>query len=223
MEALWFIALSTATSRTCALACRMNTALSVLSICHHHLSPPPPCSHTPSHFMAQYINNISLFWYLLLHICFLHVTWGLGFFCAALFWCISLSPAPWRYFKMLSIDFNIMRIKFVSTCWPDSNSDILSSWINVLHTIILLPQKLSYFLWKMCLVISFVHSYRHAESTGTSHWEGCTLSNYGRILLLLFMLLSRILQNGWLSCVSVGHVILLKAFMVLGLCYWNVT
>lgn len=42
MEGLWFIALSTATSRTCTLACRMNTALSVLSIRHHHLSAAPP-------------------------------------------------------------------------------------------------------------------------------------------------------------------------------------
>lgn len=46
MEGLWFIALSTATSRTCALACRINTALSVLSIRHHLLSPPLPLSHT---------------------------------------------------------------------------------------------------------------------------------------------------------------------------------
>lgn len=42
MEGPWFIALSTAASRTCAVACRMNTALSGLSICHHLFSPPPP-------------------------------------------------------------------------------------------------------------------------------------------------------------------------------------
>ena len=222
MEALWFIALSTATSRTCALACRMNTALSVLSIRHHHLSPPPPRSHTlPFHgtiHKQYFIILIPSSPYL-----FSARNVGPWFYVPHYFWCISLSRAPWRYFKMLSIDFNIMRIKFVSTCLPDSNSDILSNWINVLHTIILVPKRLAYFLWKVGLVIWFFHSYRHAESTGTSHWEGCTLSNYGRILLLLFMLLSRILQNGWLSCVSVGHVILLKAFMVLGLCYWNVT
>lgn len=44
MEGLWFIALSTATSRTCALACRMNTTLSGLSIRHHHHSAPQPPS-----------------------------------------------------------------------------------------------------------------------------------------------------------------------------------
>lgn len=46
MEGPWFIALSAATSRTCAVACRMNTALSGLSIFHHPPLPPP---HLPFH------------------------------------------------------------------------------------------------------------------------------------------------------------------------------
>lgn len=49
MEGPWFIALSTATSRTCALACRMNTALSLLSIHHRHLSPAAASLSLPFH------------------------------------------------------------------------------------------------------------------------------------------------------------------------------
>lgn len=56
MEGPWFIALSTAASRTCAVACRMNTALSGLSIRHHLFSPTPPSQCRP-----RYINNLLLF------------------------------------------------------------------------------------------------------------------------------------------------------------------
>lgn len=69
-EGRWFIALSTATSRTSAVACRMNTALSVLSIRHHPLGPRPSprrFTDTHSHFSPQDINYHSLFWYT--HVC----------------------------------------------------------------------------------------------------------------------------------------------------------
>lgn len=56
MEGPWFIALSTAASRTCAVACRMNTALSGLSIRHHLFSPTPPSQCRP-----RYINKLLLF------------------------------------------------------------------------------------------------------------------------------------------------------------------
>lgn len=110
MEGLWFIALSTATSRTCALACRMNTALSVLSIRHHHLSHCS-VSQTPSHFMPQYINNLSLFWYLLLHICFPHILLCLSYMCPIILM-HYLELRSLGYYKI--IDFVIKRIKSVS-------------------------------------------------------------------------------------------------------------
>lgn len=75
MEGRWFIALSPATSRTFALACRMNTALSVLSIRHHHLHPPLPPLHTlPFHATIHKLSFIILIPFP--HICYLHATPG---------------------------------------------------------------------------------------------------------------------------------------------------
>lgn len=227
MEGLWFIALSTATSRTCALACRMNTALSVLSIRHHHLLPLP-FSHTlPFHATIHKQSFIIL----IPSSPYLFSPSNLGPQLYVSHYFDSLAWAEHRSVVVQQLTISSTStlresklFPFTFWCFPGTYFHSFNNWINVLHTKSLLTQKISFFSFKDGLCNIIFHSCRHwLLFIGTGHWDGCTPSNYGRILLQLLMLLSHILQNWWLSCLSVGHVILLKAFMVLGLCYWNVT
>lgn len=90
----------------------MNTALSVLSIRHHHLSPPPPLSHTlPFHatiHKQSFIILIPSSPYL-----FSACNVGASVLCVPLFWCTSLSCTPWSYCKTVDtfIYFYIKGIK----------------------------------------------------------------------------------------------------------------
>lgn len=174
MEGLWFIALSTATSRTCALACRMNTALSVLSIRHHLLTPLLPLSHTlPFHAMIHKQSFIILI-------------------PSSPYWFSAYNAGP-RFYACHYFDAQawvvrrggIAKKKVVVSIYILFFSHILSNWINVSDA---KSSWQTYFFppSQMGLVIIF-HNYRQALplSTSTSCWEGCTPNNYGRALLLL--------------------------------------
>lgn len=223
MEGLWFIALSTATSRTCALACRMNTALSVLSIRHHHLSPLQPLSHTlPFHATIHKQSFIIL------------IPPSLYFFSVH-----NVRPRVYvsHYFDVLAraahLGLIVEQLTFsLTSTWRESNIFLvaflfvwgffhtLSNWINIVHTKNSLDWEISSFSFNDGLCNVVFHCSRHAVHFTVVHWHRLLRLH---ILLLLLMLLSHMSQSGWLSCLSAGHVILLKAFMVLGLCYWNVT
>lgn len=191
MEGLWFIALSTATSRTCALACRMNTALSVLSIRHHHLSPPLPLSlsrtHT-SHFMPQYINNLSLFWYLLLHICFLPRNPGPQFYVShyfdALAWVVHLGIIAKKV--DISIDFSSLWESKPVPCV--SHSLAFTFWAIeltfLLHKNPCWLKKISFFSFKDGLCNITFHSHSHAACLAIVN---CMALATGKVVLQVIM------------------------------------
>lgn len=145
MEGLWFIALSTATSRTCALACRMNTALSVLSIRHHHLSLPLLLSHTlPFHatiHKQSFIILIPSSPYLF-SVRKPVPRFYVSHYFDALAWVVHLGIIVKRLmFPSTSTlwDSNLFLIMF--WCFPNSYFYILSNWMNIFHTKIPLIEK----------------------------------------------------------------------------------
>lgn len=171
--------------------------------------------------MPWYINNLSLFWYLLLHIGFPHITRDLGFMHAIILMhklelCAVEVLQKKDNVSIYMQYFHIKRAFFFH---------ILSNWINVSDA---KSSWQTYFFppSQMGLVIIF-HNYRHADKP--CHCPPAPAA--GKVVLQIIMAaLCCCFYSYWAashrtcdSCISIGHVISLKAFMVLGLYYWNVT
>lgn len=114
--------------------------------------------------MPRHINNLSLFWYLLLHICFLHITWDLGFMCPIILmhwlemYTLELLQNGWRFHRLPhkenQICFSIPGARLLFSRFEQLN------WM-FFHKILLTNISLFSFTDGFCNVI--FHNYRHAD------------------------------------------------------------